>query len=157
MSVARGTDRKLVGAALALLGILALVEARRLYALRTTLVAGAVVGDDTFPLIVGTALVTVGAYLLAVAHLPAPRVHLAQGPIRVRLLAGAAVLVAYCAILPWLGYSASTALGSTALYLTLGGYRWPVALLLGAITTGALHLLFRVWLLQPLPTGWLGF
>jgi hypothetical protein len=31
-----------------------------------------------------------------------------------------------------------------------------VALLLGAVTTGALHLLFRVWLHQPLPTGLLG-
>jgi len=38
----------------------------------------------------------------------------------------------------------------------MGGYRWPRALLLGSATTGALYLLFRVWLLQPLPTGLLG-
>jgi len=38
----------------------------------------------------------------------------------------------------------------------MGGYRWAVSILLGAVTTGLLYLLFRVWLLQPLPTGWLG-
>jgi hypothetical protein len=38
----------------------------------------------------------------------------------------------------------------------MGAYRWPTALLLGAATTGMLHLIFRVWLLQPLPAGILG-
>jgi len=39
----------------------------------------------------------------------------------------------------------------------MGGYRWPLALLLGGVATGLLYLMFRVWLLQPLPTGLLGF
>lgn len=157
MNGARGTDGKSVGAILILLGAAALVEARRLYALRTTLVAGAVVGDDTFPMIVGAALVVLGVHILLVARLPAAKVELPRGPIRARMLGGAGLLVAYWGVLPWLGYTASTALASTALYWTMGGYRWPAALLFGALTTGALHLLFRVWLLQPLPSGVLGF
>jgi hypothetical protein len=37
------------------------------------------------------------------------------------------------------------------------GYRWPAALLIGGATTGAvLYVVFRVWLVEPLPTGWLG-
>jgi hypothetical protein len=32
-----------------------------------------------------------------------------------------------------------------------------LALLIGGLTTGALYLMFRVWLLEPLPTGWVGF
>jgi hypothetical protein len=38
----------------------------------------------------------------------------------------------------------------------MGGYRWATAALLGAVTTAVLYLFFRVWLLQPLPTGLLG-
>jgi hypothetical protein len=39
----------MVGGGLILLGILALWEGWRLHGLRTQMVAGAVVGDDTFP------------------------------------------------------------------------------------------------------------
>jgi hypothetical protein len=145
-----------MGAGFIVLGLLALVEARRLRTLRTTLVAGAVVGDDTFPMIVGVALVILGAHLLVVARLPAVRVEFPRGPVRTRMLGGAGVLVAYWIVMPWLGYTPSTALASTALYRTMGGYGWPGAVLLGALTAGALHLLFRVWLLQPLPAGLLG-
>jgi hypothetical protein len=45
-----------VGGILVVLGLFALWEGWRLHALRTQMVAGAVVGDDTFPLIVGAAL-----------------------------------------------------------------------------------------------------
>jgi hypothetical protein len=72
------------------------------------------------------------------------------------MLVGATVLVAYWLLVPWLGYTAGTAIVSTALYRGMGGYRWPAAILLGAVSTGLLYLLFRVWLLQPLPTGIVG-
>jgi len=38
----------------------------------------------------------------------------------------------------------------------MGGYRWPLALLIGGVTTAALFLVFKVWLVEPLPTGWIG-
>ncbi len=139
-----------------LLGILALLEARRLYTLRTTTVAGAVVGDDTFPMIVGLAFVLLGATAIVVAKLPSVRVSFPQGAVRHRMLGGAAVLIAYCTLVPYLGYTGSTAAGSAALLRAMGGYRWTTCLLLGGVATGVLYLLFRVWLLQPLPTGILG-
>lgn len=145
-----------MGGILVLLGLLGLREARRLYVLRETLVAGAVVGDDTFPMIVGAALLVLGGYLALAAPPPSARVELPHGIMRRRMLAGAAILVAYWLLVSWLGYTAATALASTALYRTLGGYRWPSAVLLGAVSTATLYLLFRVWLLQPLPTGLLG-
>jgi putative tricarboxylic transport membrane protein len=141
---------------LVLLGALALREGRRLSVLRETLVAGAVVGDDTFPMIVGAALAVLGVYLLFAAPPPSARVELPRGDVRARMLAGAAMLVAYWILVPWLGYTGGTAIVSTALYRGMGGYRWPAAILLGAVSTGVLYLLFRVWLLQPLPTGVLG-
>ena len=152
----RSIDGRIVGAILALLGVLAVREGRRLSILRETLVAGAVVGDDTLPMLVGVALVALGVYLVVAAPAPAARVELPRGDVRARMLAGAAVLVAYWALVPWLGYTAGTAIVSTALYRGMGGYGWSAALVLGAISTGVLHLLFRVWLLQPLPTGLLG-
>ena len=53
-------EGRVVGAVLVLLGILSLREGWRLHALRTQMVAGAVVGDDTFPDIVGAALLLLG-------------------------------------------------------------------------------------------------
>jgi hypothetical protein len=152
----RALDGRIVGAVLVGLGALALREARRLSLLRETVVAGAVVGDDTFPLVVGAALVVLGVYLLLAAPPASARVELPRGDVRARMLAGASVLVAYCVLVPWLGYTAGTGIVSTALYRGMGGYRWPTAVLLGAASTAVLYLLFRVWLRQPLPSGLLG-
>ena len=63
----RAIDGRIVGAILVVLGALALREGRRLSVLRETLVAGAVVGDDTFPMIVGAALAVLGVYLVFAA------------------------------------------------------------------------------------------
>jgi len=152
----RSIDGRIVGAILVLLGGLALREGRRLSTLRETLVAGAVVGDDTFPWIVGGALLVLGVYLLFAAPPPRARVELPHGAVRTRMLTGAGWLVAYGLLVPWLGYTGGTAIVSTALYRGMGGYRWPAAVLLGAASTGLLYLLFRVWLRQPLPAGLLG-
>lgn len=153
----RGREGRVVGGVLVLLGILALWEGRRLHALRTEMVAGAVVGDDTFPMIVGAAMLLLGAHILLLARLPQVKVVIPYGEPRMRMILGAGVLAAYWVILPYLGYTASTALASTGLFRGMGGYRWPIALLFGGLTTGALYLVFRVWLVEPLPTGVLGF
>jgi hypothetical protein len=152
----RSRDACVVGGALVVLGAFAVVEGRRLYELRESLVAGAIVGDDTFPLVVGIALIALGVYLVIAAPPPAARITLPSGPVRTRMLVGAGLLVLYWLVVPRLGYTAATALVSAALFRGMGGYRWPAAALLAALTTGALYLLFRVWLLQPLPAGLLG-
>ena len=156
MTGAQRKQGRVVGGALFLLGILSLWEGWRLHALRTQMVAGAVVGDDTFPLIVGVVLLLLGAGILFVAKPPLVKVAPPSGEPRMRMILGAGVLAAYWVIVPYLGYTGSTALVSTGLFRAMGGYRWPLALLLGGATTGLLYLLFRVWLLQPLPTGLLG-
>jgi hypothetical protein len=149
-------SRRIVGIGLILLGLLALWEGWRLYGLRTEMVAGAVVGDDTFPVIVGAALVLFGA-TAAVLHPPAPvKVTFPHGVQRGRRFASAALLVGYWLIVPHLGYTAATALVAIGLFRAMGAYGWPAAVFLGGVTTGVLYLLFRVWLLQALPTGLLG-
>ena len=141
---------------LLLLGAVALHEGRRLYTLRETLVAGAVVGDDTFPIVVGLGLLAVGGYILAAGLRPV-KVYTPPAEVRARMLIAAGTLVGYWLVVPWVGYTATTAVVAVVLFRTMGGYRWPVAALLAALTTGALYLMFRVWLLQPLPFGVLGF
>jgi tripartite tricarboxylate transporter TctB family protein len=149
------TDARVIGALLLVLGGLALWEGWRLRALRTQMLAGAVVGDDTFPTIIGLAFLALGGCAL-VAKLPAARAAFPGGDVRARMVVSAGVLVAYVVLLPLLGYTASTAFAAAALFRTMGGYRSIVCLLLAGIVTTALYLLFRVWLLQPLPAGWLG-
>ena len=149
-------ERRLAGVILVVLGVLALREGYELFALRTDMLAGAVVGDDTFPLIVGGSLLLVGAYTLVLARWPIPPVNFPAGEVRHRMLGSAGALIGYFLIMPYLGYSISTLLGSMALFKIMGAYRWWVAILLSGLTTGALYLMFRVWLLQPLPGGWVG-
>ncbi len=149
-------ERTVVGGALALLGGVSLFEAWRLAALREEMVAGAVVGDDTFPWIVGVSLLLMGLYTLFIARWPISHVRFPTGAERRQLLTSAGALAAYYIITPYLGYTLSTLVVSTGLYRVMGSYRWPVALLIGCCTTGALFLLFRVWLHEPLPTGWIG-
>jgi len=149
-------ERRVTGGVLVLLGAVALLEARRLAALREEMVAGAVVGDDTFPWIIGASFLLLGLYALFVARWPVTYVSFPTGAERRQLLTSAGVLAAYYVITPYLGYTLSTLVVSTGLYRAMGSYRWPVALLIGCVTTGALYLMFRVWLHEPLPTGWVG-
>lgn len=144
-----------MGGVLIGLGLAAVAEGWRLHALRTQMVAGAVVGDDTLPLITGVALTVLGILVAAVGP-PAARIRLPSGSRGARMLSVAGLVLAYWLVVPYVGYTASTALVSLGLYRAMGGYRWPVATVLAGLTTGLLFVMFRVWLLQPLPSGWLG-
>jgi putative tricarboxylic transport membrane protein len=151
------SERTVAGAVLTLLGFVVLIEARRLAALREDMVAGATVGDDTFPWIIGGALLVLGVYALLAARWPAAHASFPGGTERRQLLASIGALTGYYILTPYLGYTVSTLAVSTGLYRAMGSYRWPTAALIGCITTGALYLIFRVWLQEPLPTGWVGF
>ncbi len=150
------SDARVVGAVLLALGGVVLWEGVRLVDLRSEMLAGAVVGDDTFPLLVGGALVLLGAYLALAPRVPVVRPRFPDPPTRRRMLWSAATLAGYAVAVPYLGYTPSTALVAVALFRGMGAYAWPVAALLGGGLTLALYLLFRVWLRQPLPTGLLG-
>jgi hypothetical protein len=149
------TDRHIVGGTLVLLGVLALLEGWRLHALRSELVAGAVVGDDTFPLLVGVAMIVFGALAMRV-RLRSVRLPPAEPETRRRMRTTAMIVAAYWVAVPWLGYTVATGLAAIALFRAMGGYPWIVAASSGVAVTTALYLLFRVWLLQPLPGGWFG-
>jgi len=149
-------ERRIAGGVLVLLGAVALLDARRLASLREEMVAGAVVGDDTFPRIIGAGLVLLGLFAIFLARWTVHHVTVPARAERRQLVGSAGALIAYYVITPYLGYTLSTLLVATGLYRAMGRYRWPAALLIGGVTTAALYLVFRVWLVEPLPTGWLG-
>ncbi len=99
------------------------------------------------------ALVLVGGYLLIARGRPRARPSLPAGAVRSQMLWSGGALIVYGALVRYLGYTASTLVGSTALFRTMGRYRSTTCLFLGVVTTGGLYLVFRVWLRQPLPTG----
>jgi putative tricarboxylic transport membrane protein len=149
-------ERRIAGGILVALGAVALLEARRLAGLREEMVAGAVVGDDTFPRVIGVALLLLGLYAILLARWPTRRVAFPSGAERRPLVGAIGALVVYYLVTPYLGYTLATLIVATSLYRAMGRYRWLVALLMGGVTTAALYLVFRVWLVEPLPTGWVG-
>jgi Tripartite tricarboxylate transporter TctB family len=103
-----GKNGRVMGAMLLVLRAVALFEGRRLFALRMQMVAGAVVGDDAFPVIVGLAFLVLGGDFLFRSRRPAPGVSWREGAVRSRMLWSGAMLVANCAAVPYLGYTLST-------------------------------------------------
>lgn len=63
-----------------------------------------------------------------------------------------AVLLAYAVAIEWLGYVACTFVALFAL-LQLAGARRVQSLVLSAVATAVVHLVFVKWLLVPLPIG----
>ena len=61
-------------------------------------------------------------------------------------------LVAFCLVLPWVGYPAA-AFAFVAIVLRYLGARWTTALLTGALSSAGSHVLFAVLLDVPLPPG----
>jgi len=149
-------ERRVAGVLMIVLGAIAVLEARRLSVLREEMVAGAVVGDDTFPLLLGVSLLALGVFTLFFATLPTLAVTFPLGPQRAQILTSAGVLFGYALVVPYLGYTASTFLAATGLFRGMGGYHWATSVLLAVLATVSLYLMFRVWLFQPLPGGWLG-
>jgi putative tricarboxylic transport membrane protein len=107
--------------------------------------------------------VTVAVFACVVALVASARVFLsppavraeaaseATDPARRRRVAGAVVaLVAFCLMLPWIGYPIA-AFGFVSVVLWGLGGRWLAALLTGALSSAGSYYLFGVLLDVPLP------
>jgi hypothetical protein len=71
---------------------------------------------------------------------------------RRRVVISVVALVAFCLVLPWVGYPLS-AFAFVAVVLRYLGARWPTALLTGALSAAASYGLFATLLDVPLPRG----
>jgi putative tricarboxylic transport membrane protein len=133
------------GGSLAVLGIVALVEALRLRDGWT--------GARLMPAVVGVMLLLLGA-----AHARAPGLAGAwpDAAGRRRVVSLFVLLVLYVGLLPPLGFLLATGLFALPLVRTLGTTSWPRAALAAAGIAGASHVVFKHWLGMPLPAGLAG-
>lgn len=113
-------------------------------------------GPGFFPLGVGVFLCLVAAASMIGRRPDAPAgsgvVSLSRDA-RVRVSATILGLVAFCLLLPWLGYPACAFLFIALLLRRLGGARWPgvvITAILGALVS---YYVFGVLLGVPLPAG----
>jgi putative tricarboxylic transport membrane protein len=112
-------------------------------------------GPGFYPLAVGlfgavVSLVWVVSVFRRVPAAPAAAETLDTRRRRVGTTAG--LLVAYCLLLPWIGYLLA-AFGFTGLLLHGLGARWAAALVIGLATSIGSYYLFAVLLGVPLPQG----
>ncbi len=72
---------------------------------------------------------------------------------RTTIVGSGAAFLLYAALVPVLGFCATTAIFSTVLSKWWGGYRWRVAILFGVTTAVSMLILFDFLLEVPLPRG----
>lgn len=115
-------------------------------------------GPGFFPTIVAVFACAVGLVMTAQAF-RAPAAAGARGAPaaddevrRRRVVSTVVVLVAFCLLLPWVGY-APVAFGFVAVLLRRLGSGWRPALVTGALSAVASYYLFAVLLDVPLPRG----
>lgn len=142
---------KAMGWVLIVLGVFSLIETRRIYGLGT----GGLVGDHTFPFILGAFFVIYGVYFQFMKQMSG--VIFPQGTVLRTMICCALILIAYWKVIPLLGYTLGTFMASTALFFIMGRYKWHISFISGIVTTAMLYLIFRVWLYLPFPGGLLGF
>jgi hypothetical protein len=69
---------------------------------------------------------------------------------------GAAFLVLYWLLLPYLGFPVCTFMAASGLFATISHFRWYTCLLSSAVLTFAFYAMFAVWLGMPFPIGVFG-
>lgn len=116
------------------------------------------VGPGFFPIVLLAILGIMSIALLIGAIRKWPQGARAPWPARfspLALVVGA--IVAYAAVLPYLGFLITTFLFSTALFRFGYPRKWLLPLGGGAVTSLAAMLVFEVWLHTQFPPGLLGF
>ena len=134
-------------AVLAVAGLVAVNEARRLR-------FGAVTapGPGFFPLVLAVSFTLICLILLVTAlRASAPSDAGGESPVRWKVLATLAVMLAYAFALEPVGFVASTCGLLLFFFRALEGLRWPVALAASAFTSVVTYVVFKVWLHVRLP------
>ena len=135
-----------IGLTLVALGAVSLVEGWRL--------RDGWLGARLMPLVIGLALVGLGAAHLASPPPAAPSSPDVAAPGRVALML--ALVVLYVTALPWVGFLPATAIFVLIVVRWLGTYSWPATVAVTVVIAGASHVIFLRWLGMPLPAGLLG-
>jgi len=148
----RNKADRVAGGIFIVMGIVAFVEGWRLIPMR----ARGVVGDDTFPLVLGVVMIILGAMLV---FFPAPAkkaVTWPKGAQAALMLKGFIALALFWSLLKYIGFPMAGFIATAGLFYTIGSFRWYNALVYSAILTAIFYALFVVWLEMPFPRGIFG-
>jgi putative tricarboxylic transport membrane protein len=123
-------------------------------ALRLPFGAAARPGAGFYPVIVAVFAIVVALMATASAFRGGPGAVAVEldAASRRRVVLSVVALVAFCLVLPWVGYPAAAFAFVTVVLRYLGG-RWTTALLTGALSAAGSYVLFAVLLDVPLPRG----
>jgi putative tricarboxylic transport membrane protein len=130
-------------------GVLVSLEAYRLRAYSLS----RYVGDHTLPAILGLVFVLLGAALLVHSFRNEERAKAPPSPHRTSMFLCLALLGAYCLLIDIVGYLTATLIVSAFLFRVVGRYGWGTAIVLAAVLTGCLYVVFIMWLQISFPTG----
>jgi putative tricarboxylic transport membrane protein len=114
-------------------------------------------GAGFFPILVGIFACVVGTIVCAQAFrapalAPAAGDGVPDAAARRRALSTVVVLIAFCALMPWIGYPL-VAFGFVTVLLQRLGSRWRSAAITGVVTAALSFYVFGVLLDVPLPRG----
>jgi hypothetical protein len=123
-------------------------------ALRLPFGAAARPGAGFYPVIVAVFAIVVALAATASAFRGAPGAEAVEldAASRRRVVISVVALIAFCLVLPWVGYLAAAFAFVTVVLRYLGG-RWTTALLTGALCSAGSYGLFAALLDVPLPRG----
>jgi putative tricarboxylic transport membrane protein len=111
-------------------------------------------GAGFYPVIVAVFAIVVALAATASAYRSAPGTAAIEldAASRRRVVITVVALVAFCLVLPWVGYPMAAFVFVTVVLRYLGA-RWTTALLTGALSSAGSYVLFAVLLDVPLPHG----
>lgn len=112
-------------------------------------------GPGLFPLLIGCVVVLLATYLLIFPTGSGDSSAFAWAKLR-RVLPVYCSLIAYVAILEWVGFAIATFCLLLYLSIAIGKQRIVGALVRAVIMTGLAYILFELVLKTPLPKGFLG-
>jgi putative tricarboxylic transport membrane protein len=123
-------------------------------ALQLPLGAAARPGAGFYPVIVAAFAVVVALVATVSAYRSAPGGETIEldADARRRVVISVVALIAFCLVLPWVGYPAA-AFAFVTVVLRYLGARWTTALLIAVLSAVGSHVLFAVLLDVPLPRG----
>jgi hypothetical protein len=151
--------QRMHGILFVLLGVVSLVDGRRIALEARETANFDAIGPDRYLLALGAALFAAGLWRLFARHDPLtePRAAVGTGPAGAKwtLVATLAMLAGFAALTPALGFSLAALLFLTAEFALLSGWPWWKSVAAGAVGALALHAAF-IWLADvPFPKGYI--
>lgn len=147
----RTVDR-IGGIITALIGLVAIAEALRLYPYRTSFF----VGDHTMPGVVGGALVLLGLLLAFFVKGERITIQFPDRPTLVKIALTFGSFLLYWILMQIVGYSISTFITAICLFRVIGSYHFRKSLIYALVMTACLYVIFIYGLSMPFPSGMLG-